>query len=153
MTWPHEIPSCKICPNIVWFKFHLQSAIFFPGMEQDYLRIPTIIDVSSSYCVFYFRPVHAVLFVTCCTLLELTGSFNVRPGGTSLGSQHLYRNVRWFIIYAKFWFSLSNCFHWCTILGQYQLDIICARHVMVIIIGNGHGDTSSNPGWDWLHFT
>ena len=25
--------------------------------------------------------------------------------------------------------------------------------VMVIIVGNGHGDTSSNPGWDWLHFT
>ena len=25
--------------------------------------------------------------------------------------------------------------------------------VMVIVAGNGHGDTSSNPGWDWLHFT
>ena len=25
--------------------------------------------------------------------------------------------------------------------------------VMAIIIGNGHGDTSSNPGRDWLHFT
>ena len=25
--------------------------------------------------------------------------------------------------------------------------------VMVIIVGNGHGDTSSNPGWDWLDFT
>ena len=24
--------------------------------------------------------------------------------------------------------------------------------VMVIIIGNGHSDTSSNPGWGWLHF-
>ena len=28
-----------------------------------------------------------------------------------------------------------------------------ARGVMVIIVGNGHGDTSSNPGRDWLHFT
>ena len=28
-----------------------------------------------------------------------------------------------------------------------------AHGVMVIVIGNGHGDTSSNPGWDWLHFT
>ena len=27
-----------------------------------------------------------------------------------------------------------------------------ARGVMVIIVGNGHGDMSSNPGWDWLHF-
>ena len=28
-----------------------------------------------------------------------------------------------------------------------------ARGVMVIVAGYGHGDTSSNPGWDWLHFT
>ena len=25
--------------------------------------------------------------------------------------------------------------------------------VMVIIAGNGHGDTSSNPGRDGMHFT
>ena len=28
-----------------------------------------------------------------------------------------------------------------------------ARGVMVIVIGNGHDDMSSNPGRDWLHFT
>ena len=28
-----------------------------------------------------------------------------------------------------------------------------ARGVMVIVVGNGHGDTSSSPGQDWLHFT
>ena len=28
-----------------------------------------------------------------------------------------------------------------------------ARGVMVIAVGIGHGDTSSNPGRDWLHFT
>ena len=28
-----------------------------------------------------------------------------------------------------------------------------ARGVMVIVVGNGHGDTSSNPGRDSLHFT
>ena len=27
-----------------------------------------------------------------------------------------------------------------------------ARGVMVIVVGNEHGDTSSNPGRDWLHF-
>ena len=27
-----------------------------------------------------------------------------------------------------------------------------ARGVMVIVVGNGHGNTSSNPGRDWLHF-
>ena len=28
-----------------------------------------------------------------------------------------------------------------------------ARGVMVIVIGNGHGDSSLNPGREWLHFT
>ena len=28
-----------------------------------------------------------------------------------------------------------------------------AHGVMVIVVGNGHGDTNSNPGRDWLHFT
>ena len=28
-----------------------------------------------------------------------------------------------------------------------------ARGAVVIVVGNGHGDTSSNPGTDWLHFT
>ena len=28
-----------------------------------------------------------------------------------------------------------------------------ARGVVVITVGNEHGDTSSNPGRDWLHFT
>ena len=28
-----------------------------------------------------------------------------------------------------------------------------ARGVMVIVIGNGHGNTSSNPGREWLHLT
>ena len=25
--------------------------------------------------------------------------------------------------------------------------------VMVTVVGNGHGDSSSNPRRDWLHFT
>ena len=28
-----------------------------------------------------------------------------------------------------------------------------ARGVIVIVVGNGHGDTSSNSGQDGLHFT
>ena len=28
-----------------------------------------------------------------------------------------------------------------------------ARGVMVLVVGNGHGNTSSNPGRDWLHCT
>ena len=27
-----------------------------------------------------------------------------------------------------------------------------ASGVMVIVVGNRHGDKSSNPGRDWLHF-
>ena len=27
------------------------------------------------------------------------------------------------------------------------------KGVMAIVVGNGHGDTSSNPGRDWVHFT
>ena len=39
--------------------------------------------------------------------------------------------------------------------GNYNDNILLggARGVMVIVVGNGHGDTSSNPGRDWLHFT
>ena len=32
-----------------------------------------------------------------------------------------------------------------------QLNIRGARGVMVIFVGNGDGDTSSNPWRDWLH--
>ena len=41
--------------------------------------------------------------------------------------------------------------------GRYPLIIsimvVGARGVMIIVIGNGHGDTSSNLGRDQLHFT
>ena len=33
------------------------------------------------------------------------------------------------------------------------IEIGGARGVMVIVVGNGYGDTCSNPGWDWLRFT
>ena len=33
------------------------------------------------------------------------------------------------------------------------ITFLYARGVMVIVVGNGHGDTSSNPGRGWLHFT
>ena len=35
----------------------------------------------------------------------------------------------------------------------YQQSNGGARGVMVIAVGNGHGDLSSKPGRDWLHFT
>ena len=33
------------------------------------------------------------------------------------------------------------------------LQSLDVRGVMVKIGGNGHGFSSSNPGWGWLHFT
>ena len=33
------------------------------------------------------------------------------------------------------------------------IDQAGARGVVVIVVGNGHDDPSSNPGRDWLHFT
>ena len=39
-----------------------------------------------------------------------------------------------------FWFGLVSCH-------------INHCGVVVILVGNEHGDTSSNPGRDWLHFT
>ena len=35
--------------------------------------------------------------------------------------------------------------------GRRAITIV-ARGVMFIVVGNGHGDTNSNPGRDWLHF-
>ena len=37
-------------------------------------------------------------------------------------------------------------------LLPFIIVIPSAWGVMVIDVGNGHGDTSSNPGRDWLHF-
>ena len=37
--------------------------------------------------------------------------------------------------------------------NMYKQYLAGARGEMVIIVGNGHGDTSSNPGRYWLHFT
>ena len=39
------------------------------------------------------------------------------------------------------------------IIWNIQFNSRVARGVMVIVVGNGHGDMSSNPGRNWLHFT
>ena len=52
---------------------------------------------------------------------------------------------------------MFSCFSVCLQENQELCILIIfwggARGVMVIVVGNGHGDTSSNPGRDWLHFT
>ena len=45
----------------------------------------------------------------------------------------------------KKWYLMPPCLTLSIIGG--------ALGVMVIVVVNGHGDTSLNPGRDWLHFT
>ena len=63
---------------------------------------------------------------------ELRSSFFLAPGSPFF--RHLWKIIFVFI------YSISI----------YQRG---ARGVVVIVVGIGHGDTSSNPGRDWLHFT
>ena len=58
----------------------------------------------------------------------------------------------------KLWWILSHGYFlyiYETKQSDSEVSVILehTRGVMVIIVGNGHGDTSSNPGRDWLHFT
>ena len=43
--------------------------------------------------------------------------------------------------------------HWVCCLIEESGTYSVPSGVIVIVVGNGHGDTSSNPGRDWLHFT
>ena len=47
------------------------------------------------------------------------------------------------------WIALL--YPWSLPYNAYNVGGPCS--VMVIVLGNGHDDTSSNPGWDWLHLT
>ena len=40
-----------------------------------------------------------------------------------------------------------------TLNSDRNMPLTGAHGVMVIVVGKGHGDTSLNPGRDWLHFT
>ena len=39
------------------------------------------------------------------------------------------------------------------VISWFEVHQLPAHGVIVIVLGNEHGDTSSNPGRDWLHFT
>ena len=38
-------------------------------------------------------------------------------------------------------------------ISDYKNDTYYQGGVMGIVVGNGHGNSSSNPGQEWLHFT
>ena len=50
-------------------------------------------------------------------------------------------------------FFLSFFLVWLIGFTAYQPFSGGARGVVVIAVGSEHGDTSSNPGREWLHFT
>ena len=55
--------------------------------------------------------------------------------------------------------GLNYCYITLIILFNIAIQLLSSiaikgpRGVMVIAVGNGHGNTSSNAGRDWLHFT
>ena len=56
--------------------------------------------------------------------------------------------------FANFCISYSNWIIIQGVLKKLSFEMYRgACGVMVSVVGYGHGDTSSNPGWDWLHFT
>ena len=59
--------------------------------------------------------------------------------------EHLWGILKWKVEVCK----VSNICQLCDIMEEWKSY---ARGVMVIVVGNGHGDTSSNPGRVWLHF-
>ena len=67
----------------------------------------------------------------------------------------------WYLIelletHSKTWNYLILCQKWPQVCLKISLTKYVyggARIVMVIVVGNGHGVSSSNPGRDWLHFT
>ena len=64
---------------------------------------------------------------------------------------HIDQDLKYFL---RNELQLRYCQNWYyEILGGARGVSGGARGVMVIVVGIGHGDTSSNPGRDWLHFT
>ena len=79
----------------------------------------------------------------------------VFSGNYTRKTEETDKNSRWGEDLKVWWWeqtkihsTVCQCGHWN--LYHYWC---CACGVMVIVIGNGHGDTSPNPGRDWLHFT
>ena len=53
----------------------------------------------------------------------------------------------------RFVFETAGCLLYLRYVTPTDIQDGGARGVMVIVVGNGHGDTISNPRRDWLHFT
>ena len=85
------------------------------------------------FCVFFFDVHQQWKHLSVMTLIILPLSFYVSPGCV------ICRQI--------------GCVLWHNLCGLLNAKSVGACGVMVIVVGNGHGDTSLNPGRDWLHFT
>ena len=101
--------------------------------------------------------------IRCCLMSYATYFFSLWKAGKVLSVKETsyfelipqsYQNYKFFLqnslVHASYFFKnfLSPFFftHQESFCGG-------ARGVRVIVAGIGHGDSSSNPGRDWLHFT
>ena len=72
---------------------------------------------------------------------------------TRLTQRHLNLCVDLLNMFPKYEFKLNIFVAVCWSYSKQWISIEVPRGVMVIVVGNEHGDTSSNPGRDWSHFT
>ena len=56
--------------------------------------------------------------------------------------------LRWFIVISKTLLAERESY----LSEKMQSSCTITRGVVVIVVGNEHGDSSSNPVRDWLHF-
>ena len=103
---------------------------------QNVIAIFKIDSIDFSLLLFF-------LVFTCRAYRICSRSLSISCAIIMVFSMKIFRNlnlgIEWFL----------NC----KMLGGIKVDCGGARRVMVILAGNEHGDTSSNPGRDWLHFT
>ena len=144
----------------------------FPTMVSVRLRAPQYIFfmrilvklLMTNLSIFTFRRTYKRIWVERVPRSGYTPQYNIQgwsvlnifgttrfhnflPDATQSNFFKKRPNV-WNLLNRKMWISLHT-FHKfiCTFI------IIITRGVMVIVVGKGHGNTSSNPGQDWLHFT
>ena len=146
--------------NLDWFSHQVwraQSALLFIHMLYADPRHPTCV----AHLVVSKISTHPLLVKTQSDLSWSDEKTQLLPSmaipqlmSFSKSSGHLF----WAWCHPSTQFTLMACpapfLVWEFIMTWwllYPLGGACG--VMVIIVGNGHGDTSSNPGWDWLHFT
>ena len=156
MLWKWNVfCACTICINFIILQF-----LFFPGLfikkkkrkEKKAGKIQNFgqnISVVVSFKIDTFKISFPSLssFVLFFSLLDLVSSTRNRQCSISsvLSIIDKFNTTLFRYTYIH---TRTHCY-------PYSHTYITrdARGVNVIVAGNGHGDASSNPERDWLHFT